>query len=156
VAAAIAIEHARVIRAGAIAQVHESFASLVHVFAGDAVDNAGLPAMPVEHFADLRQPVRAALNAVDQVRPIDRADEYLGIAQSQLLHDIAPHSVRCRGGVGVDTYARQQFSQTAQLTILRAKIVPPDTDAVGLVDGDQRDLPGLKKLDHPVLHEPLG
>ena len=156
VAAAVVVGHAGVVGQDAVAQLGRSARGLVHVLAGDAVDDPRFAAVPVQHLADLPQPVGAPLDLVDQVGPVERADQELPVAQLQLLGDVLPHLVRRRGRVGVDADAGERLLQDPQLAVFGPEVVPPRADAVGLVDRQQRDPRGRRNSQRALRQQPLG
>ena len=107
VAVPLVVGQAGVVGQRAIAQFRQGGGGLIHVLASDAVDDARLAPMPLQHFADLPQPVVPPLHFVDQVGPIERADQDFRIAQLQLFRDIPPHGFRRGGRVGVDADVRK-------------------------------------------------
>ena len=146
VAAAVIVRQAGMVRPHAVAQFLQHGRGLLHVLARNAIDDARLARVPVQDFPDLLQAVMAALDLVDQIRPVERADQDFGRGQLQLLRDILPDLFGRGRGVGMDADVGESFLQDPQPAVLRAEIVPPGTDAVGLVDRHQRDAGGLEEL----------
>ena len=151
--------HARVIRPGAPAGVLQPLRQRIHFLARRAIDDAGLAAVPLEHVEDLRLHLRAREHAIHQVRPIERADQLLGVAQAELRDDVAPHA-RGRGrGVGVQADRRPALAQPRELAILGTEVVAPLADAVRLVDGDEADRARRQQIQEPIgaiADQPLG
>ena len=58
------------------------------------------------------------------------------VKQIELLDDVVAHLRRGGGGKGVQAGIRKHLAQRSELAILRAKIVPPVADAVGLVHNE--------------------
>jgi hypothetical protein len=85
----------------------------------------------------------------------ERADQYGGILQMQLLDDIKTHLLGGRGGVGADGRLREGLAQRAKLAVLRPEVVPPHADAVGLVDRDERQRQRAQHRAEPLGHQPL-
>src|SRR3990167_5658954 len=127
----------RVIRDRAQPAPDERPAQLVDLGAADAVDDAGLPAMAVDHREHLPEAIDARLDAVDQVRPVHGPDEERRIAQPELGDDVGADLGRRRGRVRVDGPLRERLPQHAQLPVLRPEVVPPLADAVRLVDREE-------------------
>ena len=82
-------------------------AQLVDLGAPDAVDDAGLPAMAVDHREHLPEAIDTRLHAVDQVRPVDGPDEELRIAQPELGDDVGADRRR-RPGSGRGASGRRR------------------------------------------------
>jgi hypothetical protein len=80
--------------------------------------------------------IDARHDAVDEVRPIERAHEDRRIAQAQLCGDIRAHALGGGGGVSVHARLWKTFLETCELTIFRAKVVAPVADAMGFVDSE--------------------
>jgi hypothetical protein len=112
--------------------------------------------MRIDDFTDLTQQVGAALHAIDQVGPIEGADQHRGIGQPQLPHDVLLHAGRRRGGIAVQRHARKALSQPLERAILGAEIVAPIADAVSFIDRQERQRHALEKLQSPLGHQPLG
>ena len=102
-----------------------------------AVDDAGVPAVPREDLLQLLLQRGARQDAVDEVGPIERADELDGVAQLQLRRDVAPDARGRRRGERVQADAGKPRAQRAELPVLRAEVVAPLADAVRLVDRDE-------------------
>ncbi len=130
---------AGVIRPGVDAALAQAGGEVVHVAAAHAVDDAGLPRMTVEDLQHLLERVVARPDAVGEVGPIEIADEHFRVAQIELGDDILAHLLGGGGSVGVEAGIGDQFTEPGELPILRAEIVAPVADAVGLVDGEGAD-----------------
>ena len=102
-----------------------------------AVDDARLAAVALEHVEELPLQRRSRQDAVEEVRPIEGADQLDRIVQPELRADVATHARRRRRGIGVDSDAGQELTQPAELTILGSEVVSPLADAVGFVHGDE-------------------
>src|SRR3954452_22685287 len=95
--------------------------------------------MPGEHVLELPLQVGARDDAIDEVGTIEAADELDGIAKLELGNDVAPDARggSCRERVQAD--AGEPRAHGPELPVLGPEIVPPLTDAVRLVDGDERE-----------------
>ena len=111
VSLAFIVGKARVIGPGFVAQGVEIFAERVHVFAADAVNDSRIAPMPIQHVADLADPVAAAFHAVNQVRPIKRTHEHFGLVEAQVLGDVPANPLGRGGGVGVNPNLRKRQPQ---------------------------------------------
>ena len=74
-----------------------------------AVDDAGLPAAPGHDVEDLPLQARARQHAVDEVRPIERADELDRVLQPELRRDVAAHARRRGRRVGMQADAGKKL-----------------------------------------------
>ena len=82
-----------------------------------------------------------------EVRTVERALELCGVNDAEVLLYVGAHLVcsRCREGYdGGVAYLVYYWSDAA---VLRAEIVSPLGDAVCLIDGVERNLHRLQKLD---------
>ena len=100
-----------------------------------------MPASPLwrlEHVQDLPLEIRARQDAVDEVRPIEGADE---LRPDRAGRAASTMSLRTRSvAVAVNACMLTPGSiwpQLGELPILRPEIVSPLADAVRLVDGDE-------------------
>jgi len=110
---------------------------VVDVLAPNAVDDAGFAPVPIEHFTDLFDLVRSPPDFVDKVRPVERADQHLGIIETELLGDIVTDLLRGRGGISANSDVGEDLFQRPQLAIFRAKVVTPHAHAMCLVNRDE-------------------
>ena len=75
-------------------------------------------------------------DAIEEVRPIERADELERLLQLQLRGDVAADAPGRRRREGVQADAGKALPQRAELPVFGTEIVAPLADAVRLVDGD--------------------
>ncbi len=153
---ALLVAQPRVIAHRAEPAADECGRQLFDLAAPDAVHDAGLVAMALDGGDDLAQAVGPRPHAIDEVRPIERADEDLGVPQAQLGDDVAAYLRRRRRRVGVDGDLVERLPQRAELPVLRAKVVAPLADAVRLVHREEGGGGALQPLEEPVHHQPLG
>ena len=144
--------HAGVIEGRADVVGLEKLGHRFGVVAADAINDRRLIAVALQYFQHLTAGVDARYNAIDQVGPVESADQQFGIMQLQLLGDVVAHSLRCGGGVGVKTGFGKMLFEFRQTAILRAKIMAPMADAMGLVDGESMNLDLLGQLQE-MRHE---
>ena len=85
-----------------------------------AVDDAGLAAVPLENVEQLLLQRRARQHAVEQVGPIERADELDRVVQPELRGDVAPHARGGRGGVRVQADRREAADAAGRADDIRA------------------------------------
>ena len=115
--------------------------------------------MAIEDVEQLAFERGAREDAVEQVRPIERANKLDGILQFELRADIAPHARGCRRGIGVDAEAGEHLPQASELTVFRSEVVAPLADAVGFVHGEEARIPRRQSGDEAVAaftDEPFG
>ncbi len=98
-----------------------------------------MPASPRcagEHGLELLVARQARPHAVDQVRPIEAADQHERVAQPELADDVLAHAGRRGRRERVHRHLRPGRAQRAELPVLRPEVVAPVADAVRFVDGD--------------------
>ena len=83
-------------------------------------------------------------------------DEERGVGEVELGDDVTLYGGRGGGGEGEDGRGAKGWEMVAEGAIVGAEVVPPDADAVGLVDGDEGGLPPREHLGEAGDLEPLG
>ncbi len=111
----------------------------VDLFAGRAVDDAGLARVARQHLEQLLLEDVAREHAIDEVRPVEGPDQLDRVLQRKLADDVAPDARGRRRRERVNADARDQLPQQRELPILGAKVVPPLADAVRFIDGNEAD-----------------
>ena len=107
----LVVRHPGVIRLRAEALPVEFQRQRIDIFPRRAINDPRLSLVPGEHLADLAESALAALDFVNQVRPIERTDEHLRIAQFQRLRNVVPNSLGRRRRVGMQADVRKVGSQ---------------------------------------------
>ncbi len=156
VAAAVFVRHAGVVGQGLVAERRELGRDLLDVGPANAIDEARLVRVAADHLANLPHQVAAAANAIDQVRPIERTDQHLRLAEAELADDVVADVRRGGGRVGVERDVGEAILEHPQPAILGAEVVPPFADAVGLVDRQERERHLLQEVERPVGEQSLG
>ena len=95
------------------------------------------PVVPLGYVQNLVQRLAASDHPVGEVAAIETGDETTRIAKLQLRDDVLPHAIGGGGSQCHHRCLRKTAAQRGDLPVLRAKVVAPLADAVGLVDGDQ-------------------
>ena len=139
-AAALVLREAGVVRHRVEAFLAQLLRERVDVAAAHAVDDPGLPLVPLQHRQHLRPLVVARQHAVGEVGAVEVADEHERVAQGELLGDVAPHLLRRRGRIRVHRGLGELLVQHAELPVLGPEVVAPVADAVRLVDGERAHL----------------
>ena len=161
---AFLVRKPRVVASGGEAVLPEPLADLLHILAGGAVNDAAVPHFVPEDHAQ-RVVAALGLNHLEvQVGPVEAREGQRGPPQAQKADDVLPHPVGGRGGEGPYRRPhRQAVHKVRDAPVIRAEVLPPLGDAVGLVHSDEGDprlpckLPegcGVQSLgshvDHPV------
>ena len=126
---------------------------LLGALAGHAVDDAALAPMLGEDRLDLLERRRARDDPVREVRAIEAREMDPRLLHPEERDDIIADAGGRGGGERDDRYAREALAQDGELAILLPEIVAPFRDAVGLVDGDEADVPRLQGREHLLGHE---
>ena len=159
VAAALAVRESRVVRERRHTDAGQPRRKRIDLAARRAVDDARLAAMAREDLLELPLQRGPRKRAIEQVRPIERADELQRVSERELCRDVAPDA-RGRGrGERVKAGARQQLPQPAELAVLGPEIVSPLADAVRFVDGDEAHAARREQREKrlaPLSDQPLG
>ena len=106
--------------------------------AGGGIDDSG-PLHGLHHVLHLRPLVVGAKDGPHKIRPIEPADDFLGVLQVQQLHHIAPDRRRRRGRDRQRRRVVEEGPRLRNLQVVGPKVVPPFTHTVRLVHGQQRD-----------------
>ncbi len=128
------VRKTRVIRRRAYARVRQPLGKAVHFAPRLAIDDAGVARVTREDVLQLALEVRPRHDAIQQIRPVERSDQFDRCAESQLVHDVAAHAFGRRRGKGVHARVRPVLAERGELPVFRPERVPPLTDAVGLVN----------------------
>ena len=91
-----------------------------------------------------------------QVRAIEACHKRTLALDAEAGADILDHGRRGRGGEGQDPLDAQIARSFGQLQVVRPKVVAPLGDAVGFIDGEERDLRSFELREEPLVVEPLG
>lgn len=108
---------------------------------GGAIDDDVAAAGLADGFED-QGVLLGLLGFADDVAKIftaEAGDGFEGIAKRELLDNVVPDLLRGAGGEGGDGEIGNERAEFAELAILGAEIVSPLGDAVGFVDGEERD-----------------
>ena len=112
-------------------------ASVVHVLAAQAVDDARLARVPVEHLAHLARAGRAAAARGRSGSGRSKLPTSTSGSRRPSCSTMSRADLLGGGrGVGVDGGVGEELAEPAELPVLGAEVVAPVADAVGLVDGD--------------------
>jgi hypothetical protein len=92
-------------------------------------------------------------DAIKDVGPVETRQETLGVLQVQAGDDFFAGTFVGSGRQSDARHVREQLGQLAQLQVFRTEIVTPLRNAVGFVDGEQRNLEALQKRQHARLNQ---
>ena len=94
-------------------------------------------------------------DAVLDVRAVKAADVVAGVSQRKTLDDLGASAGVGGRGERDAGHVREPLLEQVELQVVGSKIVPPLRDAVGLVNGEQRDSDLLKQREGAFLGEAL-
>ncbi len=97
---------------------------------------------------DLLERRYARNNAVGQVRAIEARDLNPWLLHLKERDDIIPNAGGRGGRESDEWHGRKSLAQDREFAILRSKIMAPFRDTVGLVHGDETDVPSLEGCEH--------
>ena len=129
---------------------------LLHFFARQAIDDAGVGRMlALQKAPQALAPVIVVGDGVADVGAVTTVDVGIGLFQLQLGDDF---STGCMVGCGRQGDARDRgipFVQHRQLQILLAEVVPPARHTVSFVNGEQGDGLRVQPLQGTLLQQAL-
>src|SRR5262249_17049405 len=95
-------------------------------------------------------------DAINEIGPVERADEQARVVQAELRGDVLLDARRSRSGIRMYADGRKTLLELGQLAIFGAEVVPPVADAVGLVDRKRPHGQALDQAQEPGREEALG
>ncbi|CUJ50421.1 Uncharacterised protein [Achromobacter sp. 2789STDY5608628] len=146
-----------VVRHGVDALVAEEFGGFLDPRPRQRVDHAGFAlVLGADHVQQLLAHLVFLDDAVADVGAVETGDEVVRVGQRQALGDLGA-GLGGGGGRQRDTrHIGPALVQHRQAQVFRAEIVAPLRDAVGLVDGEQRDVAAFQQLQAAVGQQALG
>jgi len=109
----------------------------IHLFPGQAVDDARLPFVAGEKGQELAPGIVLFHHRVVNVGPVKTGHKDLGVPQAQAADHFLPGGLVRRGGEGDAGHFRIALVQGGELQVFGTEIVAPLGDAVGLVNGKE-------------------
>jgi hypothetical protein len=98
--------------------------------------------MALKYLKYLGDRVGSRADAEDEIWSIDGTDHADWILESELLDDVVTNPRRGGGGTGQHRDTGKLFAEAGESAVVRAEVMAPLADAVGLVDRDQTRLGG--------------
>ena len=111
---------------------------LIHPAAGAGVHDARLAAVIRQEGLQLTAGLILGPQQIPDVRPVEAGQEHLAFLQPQPLHNLGAGARVGGGGERQARHRRKAIGQQPELDVLGSEVVPPLRDAVGLIDGEQR------------------
>ena len=147
---------AGMIRFGRNAILGEVGGGLLHGFARLTIDNPAFPPARAEKFEQLIVGLAFGQHPVGEIGAVETGDVTARVAQFQMGDNVLAHPLRGGGGERHEGHAGKMIAQIGDLPVFRPEIMAPFADAMGLVNGDEPDLPALQIGDHAREHQALG
>ena len=145
-----------VVGAGGYAGGFEAVGERFGTGAGSAVDDAGVVGSGFEEVLKLLEGVFLGGDAVEEVWSVEAGDEVFGLAEAEVAGDIGSDFFGGGGGKGHDGRIWEEFTEVKELAVFRSEVVSPFGHAVGFIDGEGFDVPGLEVFAPIVEDETFG
>ena len=131
-----------------------------HLLAREAVDDAALAGIFLDIaynlLVQLHRVARLGTHLVVEVGAVEARDEGVGLLHAEVFDDILLHLGGGRSGEGQDRHLGVDGGDgVAQAAVFGTEVVAPFRDAVGLVDGEERDGDLLQELHRLGFREGL-
>ena len=136
--------HSRMIRRGLDAVGIQSLGNALGALAALAVNDPAVFGPGANEGERLLVRPGFGADAIGEVGPVEAGDVTTRLAQFQQTDDIGAHALRCRGRQRHHRRLRKQIAHRGKLAVFRPKIMAPFADAMGLVNGEQIDVPLLQ------------
>ena len=154
---ALPLAEARVVGERVDAGVPEPLGGAVHSLSREAVHDPGLSlvALP-EEGVELLARIVLRDHGVADVGAVEAADEDGRAPQSQPVHDLAAGGLVGGSREGDPGNAGEALAEGREAKVLGTEVVSPLGDAVGLVNGEERQGNVGEQLEGPVSEEAFG
>ncbi|MNF56383.1 hypothetical protein D3C84_378670 [compost metagenome] len=136
-----------------VALLAEERGHFVDFLARQAIDDARIAAALGKKREQLLARLLLGHDAIEDVRPVETRQEALGVLQVQARDDLFAGPLVGGGGQGDARYMGKQLGQLAQLQVFGAEVMTPLRNAVGFVDGEQRNIKALQERQHARLDQ---
>jgi hypothetical protein len=145
-----------VVRQGLHVVDGQQFSDFFHLLAAQAVHDARLALVELDVLDELFLGIDFRPHLVVEVFAVERRLEQGRLFHLEVALNVSLHLGRGRGRKGDDGQVAQAVDDALDLAVLGPEVVPPLGDAVGLVDGHQRDVGFLEKGHVLFLGEGFG
>ncbi len=119
---------------------HEGLGDLLHFLAAEAIDDAAAAGVLFHEADDLAGHVLLGSDLIVEVGPVEGILVGGGLGDIEVLEDVLLHLFGGRGGERDHGHALDLIEDGPQPAVFRSEVMPPFTDAMGLVDGEEADL----------------
>ena len=148
--------HTGVVGQGLDAVDVQQLRDFFHFLAAEAVDDAALAGVVLDELDDVALGVGLVADFVIEVLAVEGILEHLGVQHAEVLLDVRLDLRGGGGGQGDDGRLADLADDFADAAVFRPEIVAPLRDAVGFVDGVERDGKLLEQLDVLVFGQGFG
>ena len=104
--------------------------------------------MPVDDRRHLAHQPPAALDPVDQVRPVETPHQHPWLPQAKLPNDVLLHPLCGSGCEGMHTKVRKPLPQHPQPSVVGAEVMPPVAHAVRFINREKGDVRFVQSTQH--------
>ena len=125
----------------------EHLGHLFHLFAAQAIDDAGFAGVLADEADDVFLRFHLVPHLIVQIGPVEGRFEHFGVLDAEILEDVALHLGRGGGGEGNDRSRLDFLDDGADFPVFRTEIMPPFRDTMGLVHGVEGNLDALEEGD---------
>ena len=146
----------RVVQRHLHAGLLQSIARALGILAAEAIHDAGLVCVAMDHLQALLQALVAVARADEQVGAVHRTDQAQRFVHAHLLHHVLTHLRRGGGREGVHGRIGERLSQFRKAAIFGAEVVAPLADAVRLVDAQAAHASASQHAREAWPHRALG
>ena len=148
---------AGVVRQRLVARGREALGDILDPGAGQAVDDARIAAVPApDEGVELGGRAVLGGDGVADVGAVETGGEHAPIVEAQALDDVALGGLIRGGGDGDAGHRRETVLEHRELEVLGPEVVAPLRDAMGLVDGEQREFAAPQMVEKRGHEQPLG
>ena len=139
--------HAGVVGQRGEAVVVEGGGDVLGLALGKTIDDAALALAGLEEAQHLLRRARLLGGAIADVGAVEAGDEAVLRADLQMLDDLRPGRRIRRGGERNARHVGEDVREAVECAVFGPEIMAPLRNAVGLVDGDEREARGLQPVE---------
>ena len=148
--------HPSVVRQGRHAFLVQKSSHLFDPLAAHGIDDAGLAGMfPLDEVQYLALRVVLYPHAIADVGPVEAGHEQPRLIETELTDDVGSRDLVRRCGQGNARNRRKPVGQLGKLAVIRAEVVTPLADAMGLVDGEECNFHPIELVEEALAEQSL-
>ena len=140
------------LHAGVVGQCGEAVGAegggdVLRLALGQTIDDAAFSSAGLEEAQYLLHRARLLGGAIADIGAVKAGDEAVLSADAQMLDDLRPRRRIRRGGERNARHVGEEVHETIEGAVFGPEIMAPLREAVGLVDGDEREARGLQPIE---------